>query len=144
MDKLAKEDNGGSERARKLCQTELDGDTIIASHKDEIQENRHRHVNIEDGLVVEQEHVKRVDDEQRIRLLARGNAMREVKVAKQQEYLPNMPQPNMPLREGDVVGHQQQACDRRVKPRRYLGEEAIGEPESHHPDGEDGRRDLQL
>ena len=112
-----------------MRQAELEGEAIVAGDKDEIEENRRRHVNIEDGLVIEQERVKRVDHEQRVSLLPRGNPLRKIEAAKQQKHLPDMPGTDMPLREHDVVGHQQQTGDRRVKTRRDVGEEAIGEPE---------------
>ena len=55
-----------------------------------------------------------------------------------------MPDSDTPLREHDVVGHQQQARDHCVEPRRHIGEEAVGEPEPEQADGEDRQRDLQL
>jgi hypothetical protein len=77
-------------------------------------------------------------------VVSRGNALRQIEAAKQQEHLPSLPHAYVPLREHDVVGHQQQACDGRVKPRRYLGEKAIGKPEPQEADGEDCHRALQL
>jgi hypothetical protein len=125
----AEQDRGRCERAGNLRHSELESETIVAAGKDEIQENGRRHVNVEDRLVIEKKRVKGVDDQQRVSLPARGDALREIKPAEQQKHLPHMPSPHMPLREHDVVGHQQQAGDRRVKPRRDLGEEAVGEPE---------------
>ena len=88
--------------------------------------------------------MERVDHQQRAGLLLVGNAVREVKAAEQQQRLPDVPEPDMPLREHDVVGQQQQARHHGVKPRRYVGKETIDEPERQQADGEGRYGKLQL
>src|SRR6266508_3053846 len=67
-DELTQEDDGRCQRAGKLRQAELDGKAKVAAGKDEIQKYDRCHVNVEYGLVVEEERAKRVHHKQRARL----------------------------------------------------------------------------